>query len=89
MIKVDYNLSSFSEEVMLDGGIHYVEGGHSIVVSPDITCELYYDTDTLLGFIEIGALYPQFSKARDSSAQAVFDVVNITVLETTRVFLGD
>ena len=34
MIKVDYNLSSFSEEVMLDGGIHYVEGGHSIVVAP-------------------------------------------------------
>lgn len=88
MIKVEYSRDSYSEEVMINEGMHYVEGGHSVAVSADIGHELTYGTDELLGFTEIGALYPKFPTVRDSSTQAVFDVVNITVLETTRVFLG-
>ncbi len=88
MIKVEYSRNSYSEEVMLNEGIHYVEGGHSVAVSADIGHELTYGTDDLLGFTGMGSLCPKFPKARDTSTQAVFDVVNITVLETTRVFLG-
>lgn len=90
MIKVEYDKIEYqgSEDALSNAGISWTESGHSIGVSTDLSYELTYNTDAVLGFEELGVAYPQFPKARNVSVQVVFDVVNITVLETVRVFLG-
>ncbi len=88
MIKVEYDRDDFVDQVMEERSIHFVTGGHSVGVSSRKTNELTYHTDTVLGFEFEGVFYPQFPKAKDTSVEALLDVVKVTVLETTGAFLG-
>ncbi len=88
MIKVEYDRDDFVDRTMEEHDVHFVTGGYSIGVSSSITHELTYVTDTALGLPFESADYPQFPKAKDTSVYSLFDVVKVTVLETTGAFLG-